>query len=144
MVFATTDNLAVLKTRISEPIGFICADGTAITKGQLLKLTSPQTAIISSAVNEMIAGIAARDKVASDGRTQIAVFREGVFLMYCSGTVAIGDPIVSAATGTYPNYVQSATTLTSGAVLIGTALMSGTNGQQIRIQLSCGSGGGAL
>src|SRR3990167_6224696 len=144
MVFETTSNLAVLRTRIGEPQGFTCADGTAILKGQLLKLTDPMTASLSDGANNMIAGIAARDKVASDGRTAIAVFRQGVFDMYCSGSVAIGDPLTSAVTGTYPNYVQSATTLTSGAVLLRTALEAGTNGELIRVQLACGSGGGAL
>ena len=144
MVYETTSNLAALRVRISDPLPFTVADGTAIVKGQLLKLTDPRTASLSAGANDMIAGIAARDKVASDGLTELAVYRTGWFDMFASGAIAIGDGVVASATGTYPNYVSSAVAATSGAILIGTALEAGTNGEQILIDLHVGSGGGLV
>jgi hypothetical protein len=74
-----------LVLRNSDPIDFIVADGTGIEKGAVLKMTSPRTAIITSGSGDVFAGIAAREKIASDGRTRLSVFRRGIFRMTASG-----------------------------------------------------------
>jgi hypothetical protein len=43
----------------------------------------------------MIAGICARDKIANDGRTQLAMFTTGIFSMQAGGAIAIGDPVMA-------------------------------------------------
>ena len=129
-------NEAVLINEIDRPLSFKVADGTAITKGSILKLTNPRTAIITSAAQDILAGIAWGDKIASDGVTQLAVYRKGVFRMYCSGSVTTGDMLV---TDTFPNFVKLAPALTSGSQFIGMALQDGTTGQQIEVLVSVGS-----
>lgn len=132
---------AILKLKTDNPIDFTCADGTGIEKGTLLAMTSPRTAIAASAANQMLAGICAREKIASDGRTQIAVFRRGVFDMYVSGgLITVGDQVASAAGSGFTNYVISGSILTSGSAVLGTALETGTTGNLIEVAVDIGTG----
>lgn len=138
-------NEAVLKERHSHPSDFTVADATAITKGAILKMTDPRTAAIGTNGPVAVAGIAARDKVASDGRTRLAVYTDGIFDVYLSGACAIGDPLmISALATTYPNYVEAAGITASGAFTIGYALETGTNGEVIEMRLQPGTAGGAI
>lgn len=132
-------NEAVLRDRLENPIDFTVADGTGIEKGALLKLTDPRTAIITSANNDKIAGIAAREKIASDGRTQLAVYRKGIFDMVASGAIAIGEAVVSA--GTPANMVRAAGPTASGACIIGHALETASDTETIQIFVNVGIGG---
>ena len=132
---------ATLKLRTHDPVDFTCADGTGIEKGTLLKLTTPRTASATTGTgNEFLAGIAAREKIANDGRTQIAVFRRGIFDMYCSGAITAGDQVCACIGTTFPNYVASGSILTSGAAVLGTALESGAAGSVVEIDVSIGMG----
>ena len=113
-------NEALIRNRISDPIDFTVADATAIAKGALLALTDERTAILSSSVAQPLAGIAAREKVASDGRTNLAVYYDGVFDMVASGAIRIGAWVVSGTTGSL-NYVEEAKIFTSGGSTYATA-----------------------
>ena len=146
MVYETTSNLITVEAAQETPWPFTVADGTTITKGQLLKLTTDRTAILSTAVNDKIAGIAGRDKVADDGRTELAVHRRCMAMCYCSGVINVGDPIMAAATNTYPNFVRGVNDLitASGANIIGHALQAGTNGQRKLMWIDIGAGSGAV
>lgn len=115
------------------PIPFTVADGTGIEKGTLLKLTDPMTAIATSADNDLIAGVAAEEKIASDGRTKIAVYRRGIFRATASGSITVGDPLVSAA-GDGVNRV--ATSATNTETVLGTALETATDQQTLLIELN--------
>jgi len=127
-------NEAVLIVETEIPINFTVANATAITKGSILKMTDPMTAIITSAANDPVAGIIQSDKIASDGVTKAAVFREGVFKVSLSGSCTVGDALVTDAS---PNFVKTApTSITlSGSNIIGTALETGTTGQTILMEL---------
>jgi hypothetical protein len=127
---------AVMRDKLAEAIDVTVADGTGIEKGTLLKLTDPRTAIISTAAADKCIGIAAREKVASDGRTRLSVFTKGIFDMACSGVVGIGDPLQS---GAYNN-VMAATTDTSGSAVLGFALEAGTDEELIQVYLDVGGG----
>lgn len=131
-------NEAVLKVNIEQPIDFTVADGTAITRGTLCKLTDPRTASASNGTGDMIAGIAARDKIASDGRTQLAMYRRGIFDMKCSGAVTLGKAVMSALGA--GNEVMLATTATSGAAIIGHALETGSDAEVIEVWVDIGAG----
>lgn len=117
--------------------GFIVADGTAITKGTILKLTDPKTAIISTATNDPIAGIAARDKIASDGTTELSVYKKGVFEVVASGAITCGAPVISAASATQPNLVKQPTSLvaSSGAAIMGYALETASDAESFLMRL---------
>ena len=129
-------NELILQVRIEDPLPFTCADGTGIEKGALLKMSDPRTAAIASAALDKGAGVAAREKVVSDGRTEIGVFRRGWFLAYASGAINAGDPLQVGVVNTYPNFVQAAGVTASGASLIGTALETAANGEQFLMELN--------
>ena len=63
---------------------YIIADGTAIAKGAILQLTDNRTAA-ASAADKPVAGIAASEKVASDGQTTIGCYTNGIFDLEDSG-----------------------------------------------------------
>lgn len=112
------------------------ADGTAISKGALLKLTDSGTAIISSAAADMIAGVAARDKIASDGTTRLAVYKKGRFTGTASGAITTGFPLISAADSNYPNTIKHADAANSGAAIIGYAEGDATDGEVVPYRLN--------
>ena len=72
-------NEAVLIVETERPVNFTCADGAGIEKGAILKMTDPMTAVLADGDGDIVAGIAAEEKIASDGKTKIAVFRAGIF-----------------------------------------------------------------
>jgi len=85
-------NEAILLIEMSSPIPMTCADGAGIEKGTLLQLTDPMTVSASSADNEISIGIAAAEKIASDGVTKCPVYIDGIFRMKDSGSgVTAGD-----------------------------------------------------
>lgn len=138
VVIQGTNNEAILRYRADNTaFDMTVADGTAITKGALLKITDPNTAIISSGAADMLAGIAARDKIASDGRTQLAVIKRGVFEMVASGAITVGFPVMSAGV---TNMVKLATPdgSVSGAAILGTALETFADQEAGLIQVNVG------
>jgi len=56
-------NETTLMVETELPVMFKCADGTGIEKGSILKLTESMTAIITSGQGDMVAGIAAEEKI---------------------------------------------------------------------------------
>jgi hypothetical protein len=73
-------NEAVLVYETELPIPFTCADGTAIPKGTFVKVADPATVAITAADHDAVIGVTAEEKVASDGKTKIAVYLRGVFI----------------------------------------------------------------
>ena len=121
-------NEAVLVVRLEDPIDFTVADGTAITKGAILKLNDNMVASAGGAALDPIAGIAARDKVASDGRTQLGCYIRGIFRLKASGAITVGDAICADAQ-IDDNYVKTTGTTSnlSGARILGYALETATD-----------------
>jgi len=94
-------NEAVLKLRIDDPMNFTVADGAGIEKGTICELTDPRTAAANNGSGDVFAGIAAREKVASDGRTQLALFRRGIFDLTDSGAgITAGAWVSTGGTNT--------------------------------------------
>lgn len=131
-------NEATLRDFQENPIDFTVADGTGIEKGTLLKLTDPRTAIISTASGDPCAGIAAVEKVASDGSTRLSVYKRGIFDMTASGAITAGNYVGSAADTNYPNTVMftAGAAKFSGAAVIGYALETASDGEVVQIQLT--------
>lgn len=73
-----------------NPVRFTVADGTGIEKGTLLKFADPRTASASSGA-DVFAGIAAAEKVASDGSTSLAAYTKGIFDLTATGTITAGQ-----------------------------------------------------
>jgi hypothetical protein len=100
-----------------RPIRFTCANGVGIEKGTLLELTDPRTVIANANDNAPLAGIAAAEKVASDGATTISAYTDGIFdVLTDAGTDTVGAMVANSATA---NSVQTADAadLLQGSVL---------------------------
>lgn len=125
---------AVLRVRFSDPVDMTCADGTAIPKGTLLELKDPRTVEIAGA-NDPVFGVAARDKIANDGRTQIAVYIDGIFDMTDSGAgVTVGTAVAAAGS----NEVKTAVATDVGAKTVGIALETATADEVFQVLLRPG------
>ena len=111
-------NETVLMIETELPISFKCADGATIEKGAFLKLTESMTAATTSGQNDKLAGIAAEEKIANDGKVTIPVYMGGIFKVVAGAAVAVGAALMTDATA---NKVETATTGT-GASGIGYAL----------------------
>lgn len=127
-------NEATLIVETSIPVNFTVANATGIEKGAILKMTDPNTAIINSAANDVPAGIAAQEKIASDGVTKLAVYRNGIFKVTLSGACTVGDSLGISASVNMVRAVPIANTL-SGTNIIGTALETGATGDTILMEL---------
>ena len=128
----------------NRPIPFTVANATGIEKGTLLKLTDDMTAVISTGGGDMIAGISASEKIASDGNVNLGVYRRGIFKMYASGSITAGDPVKpETGVAAFRNHVETATgdITCSGSNIIGLALGDATNAQTVLIDLNIGVGG---
>lgn len=110
---------------LEPPIPFTCADGTGIEKGAILTLSDPMTAALCTADDAEVAGIAAEEKIASDGKTKIAVYMRGIFKGTANGNITVGKGI-----GTYANTGDSNDihAMTAGSdVCMGRALETAAN-----------------
>lgn len=89
-----------------RPIRFTCADGTGIEKGTLLELSGDRTVIANTNDNAPVVGIAAHEKVASDGATTISAYTDGIFDMLTdAGSDNAGALMANSAT---ENVIQTA------------------------------------
>jgi hypothetical protein len=132
-------NEAILVHELEPPIPFTCADGTGIEKGSLLKLTDPMTVALADGAADIIAGIAAEEKIASDGKTSIGVYLRGIFKMLSDGTVAVGAGVM--ADGTNPNEFITATAAADAAQIFGISLESVSDGHTGMVLVNVGIGG---
>lgn len=115
---------------------YTVSDGTGIEKGTLLKLTDARTASAADGGAQILAGIAAREKVADDGRTRLSVHRKGDFDMIASGSINVGAPVVSSCTSTSGSVVDQAWNVVSGAQVLGYALEEASAGETIQVRVN--------
>jgi len=125
-------NEATLIFETAIPIPFTCANTAGIEKGAILALSDPSTVATSTALADVIAGISATEKIASDGKTTVAVYDQGIFKMTLSGACIVGEALVSAKA----NKVSRNHSVLSGARILGTALETGADGETIRVKLN--------
>ena len=86
-------NIIELLGNGGDPIRHTVADGTGIAKGEMLKLTDPRTAVVTSADNDPFGGISAAEKVASDGSTSLAAYTHGIFDINASAAITVGEKV---------------------------------------------------
>lgn len=120
------------------PIAMTCADGTGIEKGTLLKLSDPFTVAASDGDTDVIAGVAAEEKIANDGKTKIAVWRTGYFVATCGGVCTVGKSLMSYSSTGDANDVIDGTNAATYSELLGTALETGADGETIIVHLCPG------
>jgi hypothetical protein len=85
---------------------FTVADGAGIEMLTLCKLSDPRTAAASSAA-DVFAGIAATEKVASNGKTNLGLFTKGTFVLTAAPGAAITAGMLVSLSGA--NLIKQAT-----------------------------------
>ena len=127
------NSLAVLIVETELPIMMTCSESTGIAKGQCLQLSDPLTVAATSGANAVYGGIAAEEKIASDGKTKIAVYRGGIFKVE-SGTsgVTTGYPCIIEANNEFKN---SAAADSDVGRVWGQALETATDGETFLMEL---------
>lgn len=116
-----------------DPISYTCDATTAITKGTILKITDPRTAVATTGVDEPIAGIAAHDKTATDGKTSISVYTNGIFdAVNATGAATCGALQAPNGANTFTN--ADANDLLQGSI-VGQALETGGTPETIAIRV---------
>ena len=133
-------NEAVIVELSGQPKGeardFTITDTNAVEKGAIMGLSDPRTCSGSAidAVGGMFAGIAAAEKVASDGQTNLACWTKGIFDLTVApgGIVDVGNYVsISGA-----NLIKAATVNEincSGGSVIGRALEAGSASEVIEV-----------
>lgn len=117
-----------------DPISYTCADGTAIPKGTLMELLDLRTVQKVSGADKPLAGIAAHEKVADDGKTTISVITNCIAKAVCeSGAATVGhDQVANDAT----NMLADFDTLDNETGdVIGYALETATSGQTYLVRI---------
>lgn len=130
-------NEAVIIERnmFSSPIRFTVADGTGIEKGAILKLSDPRTAAAADGDSDIVAGIAASEKVASDGSTSLGVHVPGqnnIFDLKVApgGAVAVGQLVSTSGA----NLIDAAAaTDNENGMVLGKALEAGASAEVIAV-----------
>lgn len=128
-------------TELEPAVGFTVADGTGIEKGSLLKMTDPMTAIINSGDIDQIIGVAAEEKVASDGKTKIGVYLRGIFKCTAGASITVGDLLMNNAAAGAVNEVIPATAPADGSHVFALALETASDADTLKVLLNAGIGG---
>ena len=124
--------VAVLMVETHLPIMMACADA-AIPKGTVLKLSNPFTVAASAADNDLFGGIAAEEKIAGDGKLQIAVYRGGLFKCEAGTSgVTVGKDVTIQALNEFKDYTTLDDEL---GAKFGKALETASNGQFFLMEL---------
>ena len=112
---------------------YTIADGTGIAIGTVLKLSADNTAIASSADNDVFAGIAWEEKTASDGITEITAALDGVWDMTDSGSgITLGA--VCNVGGANLIVASAAADLLTGSV-VGKVLETASASEVVRVRI---------
>ena len=129
---------AVMVQQLQERLTQVTvADGTGIEKGTILKFSSdPNTASASSADGDLFAGIAAEEKVANDGQTELAVWTKGVFAIKVTadtGSAVLGEPVKIDVANTVT--VADDDSVAHSSEVVGIALETGAAGETIQVRV---------
>ena len=111
------------------------AVGTAIAKGTLMKLATPNTALAASAAHDIFGGIAWMEKSDTTSTTEITVALDGVWAILCSaGAITIGQGVVISGA----NLITAYTTLDEEkGEVVGHAMEGGAGSTVIKVRMNC-------
>ena len=120
---------------LSPPVPFTCADGTGIEKGSLLKIADPFTVSQAGSDDDAVIGIAAEEKIASDGKVKIGVYMNGIFkgTAGAAGVTAGQAIICDSSTGDDNEMVDADV---NSEQIIGRALETATDLETFLFQLN--------
>lgn len=128
---------ALLRDRLQDPINFTCIDDVSYEKGAFLWLIDGRAVSGATLVQDgKVAGICAREKISGDGRLTVPVFRQGIFDVYASGAILVGDPVTLSSIAGDNAVKSAASAAASGANIVGHALETASHAEQFQIQLT--------
>lgn len=110
---------------------YTIADGAAIAKGTILKLSADPNTAAASAGADVFAGIAIEEKVISDGKTEIGAALDGVWDIKCAGSAVTLGAMVALSGA---NLIKNAASAVDGTIF-GKALETGSPSEVIRVRL---------
>ncbi len=128
----------VLLTELEPPVGFTVADSVAIEKGTLLELADPMTVAKVAGAAPLIMGVAAEEKIANDGKTEIGVYLRGIFKGFAGGAITVGDGLIGES-GT--NELLTSTAAADEVEVCGVALETASDLDSFKLLLNVGIGG---
>ena len=110
---------------------FTVADATAISQYTLCKLADPRTALSSSADGDIFCGVAASDKEASDGRTNLGLYTRGIFVLKDNGGagIAVGARVSLGGANTIKTATEPEVAAGKDFGVALEAIASGTSGE---------------
>ena len=113
---------------------YTISNGSAIAKGTLLKLVTPNTCDATGADNDVAGGVAWMEKVASDGTTELVAALDGVWGIAGSGPITIGQQLVVLGL----NNLKPFTTLDDEkGYVFGRALETISGSAVMKVRLTC-------
>jgi len=127
-------NEAVLITETELPISVTVANGAGIEKGTILEMTDPRTGAANDGTGDIVIGIAAQEKVASDGKTTLACYQGGIFDLTCSAGAGVTLGAHVATSGA--NLIRDATEAEIAAgKSLGIALETGSADEVVQVKV---------
>jgi len=127
-------NEVTLYIETGPAIPFTVANGGAIPKGTICEVEDLMTAAVSEA-DDRVAGVAATEKIASDGKVKLGCYREGFFKGTATNTIAIGDAIALSGT----NLLKVATAANVASETVGIAMEAAEEGETFIFELRPGA-----
>ena len=125
---------ATLVEEYEPATSFTVADGAGIEKGSVLMMTDLKTAAVTTGDTDIVAGIAAEEKIANDGKTKLAVYRRGIFKMAIGAAgCSVGDSVITDTATGAANEVVSADV--NSEQILGIALETATDTETALIEL---------
>lgn len=113
---------------------YTIANGSAIPRGTLLKLVTPNTCDAATADNDIAGGIAWMEKVASDGTTELVAALNGVWGISGSGPISVGQQLTLLGL----NNLKPYTTLDDEkGYVFGRALETISGSATLKVRLTC-------
>lgn len=132
---------AVLRdTNIKTSKRFTCATSTAIPKGTYLKVADPYTASASTGTADVFIGFAHADvnnstDTAFNTETSVTADKGGIYELVASGSITVGDYVVTAAPGNYVMKATAAQSTSTQRVIVGVALETASDGETINVEV---------
>lgn len=127
---------ATLIFELETPIPMTVANATGIAKGAILKMADPFTASLSDGSDDIIGGIAAEEKIASDGKTKLGVYMRGIFKMEANGTITVGQMVKSDATNATNTVIAVAQAAGAIENVLGRALETAADGETFLVYVN--------
>ena len=112
----------------------ICADGTAIPKGTVMKLSGDNTVIASAADNDPFGGIAVEEKTASDGIVNIGCAIDGAWDIDTTAAAITAGAVVNIGAANQVSTSAAADLLTGSVVGNAETTRTGTNRIRVRLR----------